>query len=347
MANTMSRFEHGGDIYSHEGAVDFSANLNPLGMPPAVIEALHANVERFDAYPDLECRELRAAIARAEGVDVEAVLCTAGATDLMQRVCLALRPNRALVTAPCFSGYEEALEQAGVEIVRHALREDEGFNVTDRFVGDIARNSGALVFLCNPNNPTGLTVQHDLVVRIVEAAAEVGSTVVLDECFLDFTDEPSMVPLCGEHPNLIVMRAFTKLYSMAGLRLGYGICADAALLERVRAAGQSWAVSTPAQVAGVAALSAEGWAARTRAYVDAERAKMLRDLRELGLRVIEGKANYLMFQHEGDLYEPLLQRGFLIRRCANYQGLDDTWYRVAVRTGEENAALVAAIESVL
>ena len=343
----MERFEHGGDIYSHEGALDFSANLNPLGMPAAVVEALHANVERYDAYPDPTCRALRAAIARAEGVPAGQVLCTAGATDLMQRICLALRPACALVTAPCFSGYEEALEQAGVTIMRHELREEDGFHVTGRFVDDVSRNPGALVFLCNPNNPTGLTIEHDLIVRAAAAARDVGSTVVLDECFLDFTREPSMVPLCGEFPNLVVMRAFTKLYAMAGLRLGYGICSDAALLERVRAAGQTWAVSTPAQVAGIAALGVDGWADRTRAYVDAERAKLADALRSLGLRVVDGKANYLMFQCGTGLYEPLLERGFLIRRCANYQGLDSTWYRIAVRTAEENAALIAALRTVL
>ena len=345
MAGAMGRFEHGGDVYAHEGAVDFSASLNPLGMPPAVVAALRDGAGRFDAYPDPECRELRAAIAAAEGVSAGQVLCTAGATDLMSRVCLALRPERALVTAPCFSGYEQALEQAGVPVERHELREAEDFRVTERFVQRVRRAPNALVFLCNPNNPTGLTVGRDLIVSAVRAAAEVGSTVVVDECFLDFTREPSMVPLCSELPNLVVMRAFTKLYAMAGLRLGYGICSDEGLLARVRAAGQPWAVSTPAQVAGVAALGVEGWAERTRAYVDAARAELAAALRGLGLCVIDGEANYLMFQAGEGLYERMLERGFLIRRCANFHGLDATWYRVAVRTREDNAALVAALRS--
>lgn len=343
MAAVLGRFEHGGNVYAHEEAVDFSASLNPLGMPPAVAAALRNGVERFDAYPDPECRELRTAIARAEGVRDSEVVCTAGATDLMFRICAALRPARALVTAPCFSGYEEALERAGARITRHALRESEGFEVTERFLEDVSRAPGALVFLCNPNNPTGLTVEQGLLARIVKAAGEVGSTVVVDECFLDFTCEPSMVPICGEHPNLIVMRAFTKLYAMAGLRLGYGVCSDAALIERVRAAGQPWAVSTPAQVAGVAALGVEGWADRTRAYVDAERAELAAALRALGMRVVDGKANYLMFRADAGLYGRMLARGFLIRPCANFQGLDAAWHRIAVRTHGENAAFIDAL----
>ncbi|MBO4365088.1 MAG: aminotransferase class I/II-fold pyridoxal phosphate-dependent enzyme, partial [Eggerthellaceae bacterium] len=127
----MMRFEHGGDIYTHEGVVDFSANINPLGMPKRVCDALRERVEDFQAYPDLSCRALRAALSRAEGVPANQILCTAGATDLIHRICTTVRPRIALVTAPCFSGYEHALEQAGIEIARHPLREEDGFNLTD------------------------------------------------------------------------------------------------------------------------------------------------------------------------------------------------------------------------
>ena len=342
----MQRFEHGGDIYAHEGAIDFSANLNPLGMPDAVVGALRENAGRFDAYPDIECRELRLALAQAENVPFEQVLCTSGATDLIQRICLALRPARALVTAPCFSGYEEALEQAGAHIVRHRLLDVEDFNLTEHIVPDIAQCAGGIVFLCNPNNPTGLAIGQELIVQILEAASDARAIVVLDECFLDFTHEPSAVPLAARFPNLVVMRAFTKLYSMAGLRLGYGICSDAELLGRIRAAGQLWAVSTPAQVAGVAALGVDGWAKRTRDYVDGARKKLACGLAEQGFRVLDGKANYLMFKSAEPLYEPLLEQGFLIRRCENYQGLDGSWFRIAVRTEEQNAALLQALAQV-
>ena len=380
MSDTMGRFEHGGDIYAHKGAIDFSANINPLGMPSAVIEAIRQNASNYDAYPDHECRELRQAIARAEGTRPECVICTAGASDLIQRVCLAFRPRAALVTAPCFSGYEEALEQAGTTIVRHVLREEDGFNVTDTILGFTrsgevpspdggmsepgaeapspdGRVSGLadaprpqcpvdLVFLCSPNNPTGLTIPRELLERIIAEAHEADVPVVLDECFLDFTHERSAVDLCERFPNLIVMRAFTKLYAMAGLRLGYGICADADLLGRLKAMGQLWAVSTPAQVAGIAALGVPQWAEETRAYVDEQRVRLAEGLEACGMRVVPGEANYLMFRSPRSLYDELLARGFLIRRCENYVGLDNSWYRVAVRTEKENAAFLAALKEV-
>ena len=358
MANAIGRFEHGGDMYGREGVVDFSANLNPLGMPAEAVAALRDHADGFEAYPDAACRDLRAGLAARHGVPADAIVCTAGASDLIERVCTVFRPQTALVTAPCFSGYEQALERAGAAIVRHPLRDEDDFAITERILdepllapratGDAATGESArtLVFLCNPNNPTGLTMPPDLIERIAAAVEAAGAVLVLDECFLDFTGEPSAVPLCARYPNLIVMRAFTKLYAMAGLRLGYGICGDETLVARIADAGQLWAVSTPAQVAGLAALGVAGWDERTRAYVDAQREHLAAALTANGMRVIPGTANYLLFRSGRELYEPLLQRGFLIRRCGNFEGLDGSWYRIAVRTEDENTAFIAALEEV-
>lgn len=342
----MRRFEHGGDVYAHADVVDFSANLNPLGMPGRVRDAVRSAVDGFDVYPDAECRQLVAAIARAEGVPERCVLACAGATDAMTRVCLALRPQRALVCAPCYSGYEQAIEQAGARVVRHALSAAEGFELTPALIDDMNRDIDVM-FLANPNNPTGLTISRRLLERILQAAEGLDIVVVLDECFIDFTGERSATDLLGRFPNLVVVKAFTKTYAMAGLRLGYLLCADAQLMAAFAQMGQMWAVSTPAQVAGLAALREEGFVERTRTEVARLRAALARELRELGLRVIPGQANYLMFQSPVSLYDFLLERGILIRRCENYRGLDGSWFRVAVRTEAENGRLVAALKEAL
>ncbi|MDD6693017.1 MAG: histidinol-phosphate transaminase [Olsenella sp.] len=368
----MGRFEHGGYVWAHPGCTDFSANVNPLGMPATAREALVRSVDSYAAYPDPDCVALRRAIAAFEGVDAAWVLPTAGASDLMARVCRALRPARSLVTAPCYSGYEQALEQVGASVVRHALLERDGFRLTERVLDDVCGCD--LVFLASPNNPTSLGVDLGLLGRVVARAAEVGATVVLDECFCDFCERPSGVALVGAWPNLVVMKALTKTFALAGLRVGYGVCSDAGLLAGLAAQGEPWAVSTPAQVAGVAALSEPGFVERTRAYVAAGRARLVAGMRALGLGVVEGEANFLLVRSDRELFSPLLARGFLVRRCENFHGLaggcgeggarlaggcgeagaaapgdggGPWWYRVAVRTHEENEALLGALAEVL
>lgn len=346
MSGGMGRFEHGGNVYAHPGTIDFSANLNPLGMPAEVRQALHEAVSSFGAYPDPWCRKLTTEVARRVGVDARWVLCTAGATDLMTRVCLAERPRRALVTAPCYLGYEQALEVVGADVVRFTLDPGNGFGLTDAFIPLVGANV-SLVILASPNNPTGRTVSIDLIARVVERAKDAHALVLLDECFLPLTDRPSATILCGSHPNLVVMRAFTKTYALAGLRLGYGICSDARVIAALEVVGQPWAVSTPAQVAGLAALGARGYLERGRAYVARERVWLQDTLERESCEVVPGEANFLMFRSDvDDLYGRLLRRGVLIRRCENYQGLGTGWYRVAVRTHEENVALGRALASV-
>lgn len=339
---------HGGDWSSYEreyGAspLDFSANVSPLGVPEGARRAMESAAGEADRYPDPDCRALRAAIAAHEGVAAEQVLCGAGAGDLIFRAVLAARPRRALVTAPCFGEYETAIEAAGGEVVRVPL--DGDFRLDDRVL-DTA-DGAEMIILCQPNNPTGVTVAPALVREIV---ARSGCRVLLDECFVGFLNEPetySAKPLLADYPNLLIVNAFTKLYGLAGARLGWAVCADAAFLDAMRRAGAPWAVSSLAQAAGLAALAEEDYVNRVRALTRRERPRLFRELTELGLRVVPGEANFLLFRCETPLARPLRERGVLIRSCADYAGLDEAWYRVAVRTREDNERLVAALREVL
>ena len=172
----------------------------------------------------------------------------------------------------------------------------------------------------------------------------------VDECFLGLSDAAGagLAPLVAGHPKLLLLRAFTKTYAVAGLRLGYCLCSDGALLEAMGRCGQPWSVSAPAQAAGLAALACPRWPEKARALVDVERPRLARALEGLGFSVCPGQANYLLFRAPGlpDLKQRLLTRGVLIRACGNYHGLDEYDYRVCVRTGEENGRLVDAIREV-
>ena len=352
----MMKQTHGGDwagFLEQYGArpLDFSANVSPLGLPEGVRAAAVRALDRAALYPDPRCRALRRSLAAFHKVPAENIVCGNGAADLIYRLCRLLRPRRALVTAPGFTEYERALESVGCSVKRFALSEAEDFRLS---AGDFVRavtEGTELVFLCNPHNPTGLLLPKAELTLILDACRAAGAVPVLDECFMDFVPEPaaySMVGALSERPELIVLKAFTKSYGMAGLRLGYALCGDGDLAERLRQGDQPWPVSLIAQEAGIAALEESSYADTLRSLIGREREALRRGLEGLGLRVIPGGANFLLFYTEdAALCEKLRARGILLRDCGQMPGLRAGWLRTAVRTPEENAALLKAIGEVL
>ena len=240
------------------------------------------------------------------------------------------------------------MDTAGCEVKRFFLEEAEDFAVTDALVDAVDENTD-MVFLCQPNNPTGQLASPGLVEKLLRRCEACGAILAVDECFLDFlpdADRWTAKPLL-ESGSLVIFKAFTKLYGMAGVRLGYCLCGDEALLEKMQAAGQPWAVSSLAQAAGVAALKETAYVDEVRALIAQQRPAMTAGLRALGLRVIDGKANYLLFRAPADLNERLRPLGTQVRSCANYPGLGPEWYRTAVRTAPENARLLEIMREVL
>lgn len=345
---------HGGDWAGFEARygrppLDFSVNVSPLGVPDGVRRALEGAAVSADRYPDPLCRSLRAAIAEREGVDAERVLCGAGAADLIFRAVLARRPRLALLPAPSFTEYEAALRAADCRVAYFELRKENGFALDSGILEAITPETD-MVFLCQPNNPTGRTVPRPLLLRVLDRCRSTGTLLVLDECFCGFLDDPaahSLVTELARGEDLLILRSFTKLYALAGVRLGYCLAGDPALPDAMAAAGPPWAVSSLAQAAGLAALEEDGYVRSVRALIRSERPRLAGRLAALGLRVIPGEANYLLFQCAAPLLGPLGERGILLRRCGDYRGLDDSWYRAAVRTPGENDRLIRAMEEVL
>ena len=349
----MKQLVHGGDWAGYRAefgrdALDFSANVSPLGLPEGVAQAITASLATADRYPDPLCRALRAKLAQHEGVPMEHILCGNGAADLIFRLAWAKKPRKALLLAPTFAEYAAALESVGCTVQRHFLQPENDFAVTERFCRAIEETTD-MVFLCQPNNPTGQLTPPELVERILQRCESCGALLVVDECFLDFLPdcETWTAKRLLNSRQLVILKAFTKLYGMAGVRLGYCLCADTALLEQMRAAGQPWAVSSLAQAAGLAALDETAYAAQVQTLIAQQRPLLQDGLRALGLRVLDGKANYLLFQGPETLGEALRSKGVVLRSCANYPGLNDSWYRTAVRTAPENKRLLQALAEVL
>ena len=342
----MKRFEHGGDIYSRQIAYDFSANINPLGLPGGVRKALLSHVDDCVHYPDVSAARLRTAIAEQEGIRAEQVVCGNGAADLIYRIVWTLKPQKALLPAPTFSEYERALRSVGCDVGFHMLREEEEFALREDFLDKIDGND--MIFLCNPNNPTGRTIPERLLRQIAARCRESGCVLVVDACFWDFVGNGSSAgEKTGLGKNIMVLKAFTKFYAMPGLRLGYVLCGDEALAERIRGCGQCWAVSVPAQVAGMAALKETEYVEATLKLIPKEREYLFNALNGLGMKVYPSEANFQLFRCDRPLDRMLLKEGIAIRSCENYEGLEYGFFRIAVRSHDENEALIRAIERVL
>lgn len=207
------------------------------------------------------------------------------------------------------------------------------------------------MFLCNPNNPTGVLTDKEMVLRIGEKCKSTKTILVVDECFMDFLDNPQMYSIIdrlGTYNNIIVLKAFTKIYAMAGIRLGYGICSDINIIEGLHKAGQPWNVSVVAQKCGIAALKEIDYVNKTREVIKNNRIFLKNSLIKLGFEVVNSQANYILFRTElKSLPHELEKFGILIRSCSNYKGLDETYFRIAVKLKEDNEYLVNCIKKIL
>ncbi len=334
---------HGGNVMKFPKCLDFSANLNPLGMPQSVRQAILESVDLWEYYPDPECLSLRKAIARHTDVPYGGIVCGNGADDLIWRIVQALRPKQTLIAVPTFSEYRRALESVGCAVESFSLLPENGFILPETFLS--ALHPGVdLVILCHPNNPTGQLIPQKLLHEIARICEQNGIYLLIDACFLDLTVHPGALP---HSPHTIVLNAFTKTYVMPGLRLGYAIFGENELAESVSQTGQYWSVSTPAQIAGCAALRETAYLEQSRAVIAEERHFLMEALQKLSPCVIPSQANFILFQARTGLFHSMLEEHIHIRSCENFEGLDGTWYRIAVRPHDENERLIDAFRRCL
>jgi len=382
--------EHGGDIYrygagllasvSGSGALtDFSANINPLGMPESVRAAAEEGVLFSEHYPEPDSRSLCRALAGYESQNLlrgadrltadENIICGNGAAELIYAACRALGPGKGICFAPAFAEYEQALSAAGSYAANVELSSRSGFCVTRECAEQAAGLMAAgekkpdMLFVCLPNNPTGELIEEGIFDELLDACRRSGTFLFLDACFAELCggDEAEhcrrMIMRSLEYERCLVLRAFTKIFAMPGLRLGYLLCRGAGIISGIRAQLQPWDVSLPAQSAGLAALRETGFITKSRSYISQEKEYLLRELARLendGLisGIYGHAANFIFFSSRyqcadgAGLGTALLRDGFLIRDCGNFAGLEDVYYRLAVRTHEENMRLISAMDQI-
>lgn len=350
---------HGADIYSaaektgikENNIIDFSSNINPLGMPESVKTAAVNSIAYSDRYPDINSRELIRDISKFESVPEGWIFAANGAAEAIYRIVFCLKPKKGLVTAPAFSEYENALNMIGAQVDYYNLKEESDFKIQDDILEHINSDTD-IVFICNPNNPTGQLTDMEMTEEIIDRCRQAGAVVAVDECFLDFVknkEKYSSVNFLGKYDNLIVLKAFTKIYAIPGIRLGYCISSNEQIAEGIKISGPPWNVSSIAQASGIAALKEKDYIDRTVEYIIEQRKYLIKELNRLNIKTYNSCANYILFkiQDSLDLKDEMLKKGILIRSCSNYKNLGENYYRIAVKTSEQNQILIKVLEEAI
>lgn len=341
--------EHGGNIYraSEETGIpvseiiDFSASINPLGVPDSVTQVIKDTINYLPHYPEPFAEQLSNHLGRHLDIDPHIILCGNGSTELIYLVVRALAPRRVLIPAPTFSEYERACAlQRGTTCVRYALSRENNFDLDpDEFIAAMAGCD--MAFLCNPNNPTGRLLSRGAVLALAQAAERLSCYLVVDEAFIDFASDHSVVHEAANNSHLIVLRSLTKFYALSGLRVGYGVFPQS-LMSLMKNHKEPWTVNTLAQKAGMTAINDKAYQEKTAAAIAEGKEFLEKGLMALGIDYIPSTANYYLIRLDQALQiiVSLRKKGILVRDCSNFAGLDGSSIRIAVRSLRENAVLL-------
>ncbi|MGH7229927.1 MAG: threonine-phosphate decarboxylase CobD [Nitrospiraceae bacterium] len=354
---------HGGNLYAAARAsgrrlqslIDFSASINPLGPSPHAIRAIVSALPLTAHYPDPDCVALRQALAAHYRLIPDQLLIGNGSTELIHLLPRALAIRQALIIGPTFSEYARAVMLAGGRVLpAQAQRSDEYRPPIERAIEILRKNRTSIdaVFLCNPNSPTGQAVDVERVVELVQAISRRGGRGIIDETFIEYCAERSILPHLNRVSRLLVLRSFTKFYALPGLRIGC-LAGPVEDVRRMKPWQPPWSVNTLSQAAVTAAVRDVGYARKSRAFMDAERARLAKRLEALPeVVVFPSEANFLLLElsrrHSArQIVGALGRQGLLVRDCSSIDGLDSRMIRIAVRTEAENRRLLIAFRRLL
>jgi threonine-phosphate decarboxylase len=356
--------DHGGNVHAasvrtgipQDRILDFSASINPLGVPKKAALLMKCAVDRLHHYPEPYSEQLCGRLASTLGVNRESIVCGNGSTELIYLIPRALRPGTVLIPAPAFGEYEKACLNSGAgEIARFPLSLGDNFDLRpDRFIEAMTHPLPrdpmvrcSMAFLCNPNNPTGRLVAGRDVVTIAGQAQRLGCFLVVDEAFIDFCSGDSVVNEVEHNPYLIVLRSMTKFFALPGLRIGYAVM-HPDVTGKVMGYKEPWTVNSIAQAAGNAVLDDRDYQEASLSAIRLEKAFMEDAFNSMGMFFISSRANYYLVRMERarEMRVALEQKGILIRDCSNFDGLDSTYLRIAVRSRSENALLTKEMAAI-
>lgn len=351
---------HGGNIYKlqREGKkdiLDYSSNINPLGVPESLKKAVSENFSVLTRYPDINYTELRESIGKYNNISPENIIAGNGATEVLFLYIKALKPKKVLIAAPTFAEYERAVKNAECEIDFFELKEEDNFILNkDEFIQKAVNYN--LAVICNPNNPTGKFISKEIIFEINENLKKSGTKLFIDECFIEFIsgwEEKTSALFKSE--NIFILRALTKFFALPGLRLGYGICFDKKITEKINEIREPWSVNGFADLAGKVILNDIEYIKNSEKWILEERKYFTDSLKEIEenkkIKIYDTETNFILiklFEMTSEEFKNKMEeKNILVRNASNFKFLDNSFVRLAIKDREKNQKVIGAVKEVL
>lgn len=362
MSNTQV---HGGDLdiisrqynIPKEEIINFSGNVNPLGLPEAVKTAVKDNLSAICDYPDVSYLKLREAIASYTGADIDSIIVGNGSTELISTYIKTLAPMESIIISPAYSEYQREIELVGGKVTLFPLLEEEGFVLNIQRLKDLITDKTDLVVLCNPNNPTGSFVTTQGLTELLDCLKANSAYLMIDETYIEFADDVravSAMPLTYKYSNLFIIRGTSKFFSCPGLRLGYSACSDSTLREKAAAYKDPWSVNSYAELAGCVMFTDTDFITKTRQLVISERNKIKAELSKWkNIKLYETESNFFLFKLVRDditadyIFNRLIQKKLLVRDCSSFPYLDGHYVRFCIQLPEQNNMLIQELKNII
>lgn len=342
--------KHGGNVrkarelYGNKEFIDFSSNINPLGLDDAIKEALASAILTVTQYPDPDCTDLRRALAVKHDIPTDYILCGNGASELLFLGLQSKKPKKVALFEPCFLEYEAAIHASGAEIVPISFLDDFQFPWEQ-----IPWEAIDMIVMGNPNNPTSTCLSQHQMEKLLQKCTQHEVVLFIDEAFNELTlAKPSMIPYVKNHDNLFVLRAFTKSLAIPGARLGYAIT-NPSWIQAMKKKQITWSVNAFAQSIASAIPHLRNYWKRTDHWMQEEYSYSYQAMQQIEtIQAWKPHTNFMLWRCEQkNLVEKMAEKGILIRSCSNFKQLDATYFRTAIRAREENDRLIHALKEVL
>ncbi len=363
---TSKEHFHGSDLekiekyygIKKEDIINFAGNVNPLGISPVLRSALASHLDAITDYPDREYTALRRSIAAYIDKDtpsdnkcnIDHILVGNGSTELISLFIKFIKPKKALILSPTYSEYERELKLAGSMIDYFPLKEEENFQVNIDTLKETLEAPYNLLIICNPNNPTSTVIRTETMAEILTFCRDRNIYCMVDETYVEFAPDISSatsVSLLSAFQNLIILRGISKFFAAPGLRLGYAMTSDEALLQLVNENKNPWTINILASIAGEIMFSDENYIKETRSFINSERERIKTELSKINtIKYYEPNGNFILLkladEHPDsyEVFEGAIKKGMMIRDCSSFPGLGNRFIRFCFQTKEANNRLL-------